>query len=295
LQGRPAWRSPGSAGRQRGGGPGAAGAPACEIHGPRWRGWRVRVASRSRRSSCAGRWSRGEECEAPSAARAAPADPRRALAGSGFGLVERAKVGLAEVSLLLSEARGCKRWPLRLPNREALGLFEAKAAGCWIRRYTGPLDDHRGAARRVTGASADVASDRGALRARPGAAGGQSRSPRAPGPRRFCPPRAGVEGLGWERRSGGPTGASGRGARSRGAAWARGPGAVRGPSSRTPRRRQRAHAGPDDHAAPPGGRSAGCAARRADTASLPRAPRLVALPTVSLVRWRRRANDHDGS
>lgn len=58
---------------------------------------------------------------------------------AGFGLVERVKVGLVEVSLLLSEARGCKRWPLRLPNRATLGLFEAKAAGCWIRRYTGPL------------------------------------------------------------------------------------------------------------------------------------------------------------
>lgn len=57
----------------------------------------------------------------------------------GFGLVERITVGLVEVSLLLSEARGCKRWPLRLPNRETLGLFEGKAAGCWIRRYTGPL------------------------------------------------------------------------------------------------------------------------------------------------------------
>lgn len=57
----------------------------------------------------------------------------------GFGLVERIKVGLAEVSLLLSEARGCKRWPLRLPSRATLGLFEARAAGCWVRRYTGPL------------------------------------------------------------------------------------------------------------------------------------------------------------
>ncbi|MBK9753261.1 MAG: hypothetical protein IPO88_07085 [Nannocystis sp.] len=68
---------------------------------------------------------------------------RRQLRGGrslvGFGLVERATAGLAGLSLLLSEARGCARWPLRLPGREALGLFEAKAAGCWIRRYTGPL------------------------------------------------------------------------------------------------------------------------------------------------------------
>lgn len=80
----------------------------------------------------------GEECEAPRRL-AVQRQIRGERSWVGFGLVERAKVGLAEVSLLLSEARGCKRWPLRLPNREALGLFEAKAAGCWIRRYTGPL------------------------------------------------------------------------------------------------------------------------------------------------------------
>ena len=46
---------------------------------------------------------------------------------------------LNDDNLLLSEGRGCKRWPLRLPQRATLGLFEAKAAGCWVRRYTGPL------------------------------------------------------------------------------------------------------------------------------------------------------------
>lgn len=80
----------------------------------------------------------GVECEA-SRRLALHRQLRGGRSWAGFGLVERVNVGLAEVSLLLSEARGCKRWPLRLPNREALGLFEAKAAGCWIRRYTGPL------------------------------------------------------------------------------------------------------------------------------------------------------------
>jgi phage tail tube protein FII len=58
---------------------------------------------------------------------------------AGFGLVERARVELTGSSLLLSEGRGCSRWPLRLPQRQALGLYEAKAAGCWIRRYSGPV------------------------------------------------------------------------------------------------------------------------------------------------------------
>lgn len=57
----------------------------------------------------------------------------------GFGVVERARAELTGVSLLLAEARGCSRWPLRLPQRQALGLYEAKAAGCWVRRYDGPV------------------------------------------------------------------------------------------------------------------------------------------------------------
>lgn len=57
----------------------------------------------------------------------------------GFGLVERTRPGLATVALLLSEARGCREWPLRTSGRAVLGLFEAKAAGCWVRRYSGEL------------------------------------------------------------------------------------------------------------------------------------------------------------
>ena len=56
-----------------------------------------------------------------------------------FGLVERTRPGLGRVSLLLSEARGCREWPLRTPGRATLGLFEARAAGCWVRRYAGEL------------------------------------------------------------------------------------------------------------------------------------------------------------
>ena len=57
----------------------------------------------------------------------------------GFGLVERTTPGLGEVSLLVSEGRGCTMWPLRQPGRATLGLYEIKQAGCWIRRYSGPL------------------------------------------------------------------------------------------------------------------------------------------------------------
>jgi len=57
----------------------------------------------------------------------------------GFGLLERATPGLGEVSLLVSEGRGCTMWPLRQPGRASLGLYEVKKAGCWVRRYTGPL------------------------------------------------------------------------------------------------------------------------------------------------------------
>jgi hypothetical protein len=66
---------------------------------------------------------------------------RQLLAGRrpSFGVVERTREGVGRVSLLLSEARGCHRWPLRLPGRAALGLYEVKGAGCWVRRYSGEL------------------------------------------------------------------------------------------------------------------------------------------------------------
>jgi len=58
---------------------------------------------------------------------------------SGFGLLERATTRLGEVSLLVSEGRGCAMWPLRRPGQASLGLYEIKQAGCWVRRYTGAL------------------------------------------------------------------------------------------------------------------------------------------------------------
>lgn len=61
------------------------------------------------------------------------------LARWRFGLLERATAGPGEVSLLVSEARGCTTWPLRQPGRATLGLYEVKRAGCRVRRYTGPL------------------------------------------------------------------------------------------------------------------------------------------------------------
>ncbi len=59
--------------------------------------------------------------------------------GSGFGLLERAMTRLGEVSILVSEGRGCAMWPLRLPGHPSLGLYEIKQAGCWVRRYNGAL------------------------------------------------------------------------------------------------------------------------------------------------------------
>ena len=64
---------------------------------------------------------------------------RRALGGHRFGMLERATVEVGEVSLLLSEALGCRWWPLRQTGQEALGLYDVKSAGCWVRRYNGPL------------------------------------------------------------------------------------------------------------------------------------------------------------
>lgn len=57
-----------------------------------------------------------------------------------FGLVERSRVELAAVSLVVSAARGCRRWPLRGVNRPVLGLSDVRGAGCWTRRYTGPIE-----------------------------------------------------------------------------------------------------------------------------------------------------------
>lgn len=58
----------------------------------------------------------------------------------GFGLVERSRLELGRLSLILSEARGCRLWPLRAVDRPVLGPADARAAACWIRRYRGPLE-----------------------------------------------------------------------------------------------------------------------------------------------------------
>lgn len=56
-----------------------------------------------------------------------------------FGLVERARSGLTRVMLVVSVARSCTYWPVRRPGHPVLGLYEVKAADCWVRRYTGEL------------------------------------------------------------------------------------------------------------------------------------------------------------
>lgn len=58
----------------------------------------------------------------------------------GFGLVERSRIELGHVALILSEGRGCRVWPLRGMNRPVLGLADARAAACWVRRYSGSLE-----------------------------------------------------------------------------------------------------------------------------------------------------------
>jgi hypothetical protein len=56
-----------------------------------------------------------------------------------FGLVERARSGLTRVMLVVSVARSCTFWPLRRAGHPVLGLYEVKAADCWVRRYTGEV------------------------------------------------------------------------------------------------------------------------------------------------------------
>lgn len=91
-----------------------------------------------RRELRTGELAATEGCEAER-----EAGQRRQLRASfprpAFGLVERTRGGVTKVLLVVSEARGCKRWPLRLPGRAVLGLYEAKAGECWVRRYTGPV------------------------------------------------------------------------------------------------------------------------------------------------------------
>lgn len=56
-----------------------------------------------------------------------------------FGMVERETVRLASVALVLSEAHHCRRWPLRAAGQRSLDVGAARAAGCGVRRYVGPL------------------------------------------------------------------------------------------------------------------------------------------------------------
>ena len=65
----------------------------------------------------------------------------------GFGLVERSRLELGRLALILSEARGCRMWPLRGIGRPVLGIADARASGCWVRRYRGSLE--------LTGVTAD--------------------------------------------------------------------------------------------------------------------------------------------
>lgn len=56
-----------------------------------------------------------------------------------FGIVERRTVRLSGVTLVLSEAHRCERWPLREAGRVDLEPGTAIAAGCQIRRYRGSV------------------------------------------------------------------------------------------------------------------------------------------------------------
>lgn len=56
-----------------------------------------------------------------------------------FGIVDRTTVRLASMSLVLSQARFCRRWPLRAPGQASLDVGAAGLAGCNVRRYVGPL------------------------------------------------------------------------------------------------------------------------------------------------------------
>ncbi len=64
---------------------------------------------------------------------------RKTQWGPGFGVVERATPTPTGLSLLLAAARGCTLWPVRDPARTVLNLYDAKVAGCSVRRYQGPM------------------------------------------------------------------------------------------------------------------------------------------------------------
>lgn len=65
-----------------------------------------------------------------------------------FGFVEQREVNLASLKLVLGEARRCRQWPLRSPERDVLRRTDVAAAGCRLRRWQGEvpvvLIDHEG-------------------------------------------------------------------------------------------------------------------------------------------------------
>lgn len=56
-----------------------------------------------------------------------------------FGFVEQREVGLASLRLVLGEARRCRQWPLRRPDRDVLRRTEVDHAGCRLRRHQGEV------------------------------------------------------------------------------------------------------------------------------------------------------------
>lgn len=67
---------------------------------------------------------------------------RQALASGprrSFGMIDRQTVRLSGVALVLSQAHHCRRWPLRAAGQATLDVGAARAAGCAVRRYEGPL------------------------------------------------------------------------------------------------------------------------------------------------------------
>jgi len=86
----------------------------------------------------AGELTRSERCGAERLA----AQRRQMKASRGrprFGLVERSRSELTRVMLVVSEGRMCTFWPLRRAGHSVLGLYEVKAANCWVRRYSGEV------------------------------------------------------------------------------------------------------------------------------------------------------------
>lgn len=67
------------------------------------------------------------------------ASERLPAKGRRFGIVERRTVRLSGITLVLSEAHRCERWPLRGADRADLELGTAIASGCQIRRYRGTV------------------------------------------------------------------------------------------------------------------------------------------------------------